>query len=113
MDALKLAASLEKFASYVDENETARHRETRTQSAARIEKIANYYRALLGEGFTDEMQSKLAGMDDAALAVVEKLANANQPPASLGGAAGSSSPFQTRPSDPLAEFTSMYSGPAR
>ena len=113
MDALKLATTLEKFASHIDETEGARQREDRALSSARVEKVANQYRAILGSGFTDEMREKLAGLDESSLAIVEKLAGASLPPDSLGGAAGTDAFPAPGRVDPIAEFTRTYSGPAR
>lgn len=114
MDALKLAADLEKFASFVDENEGARQRAAKAQTSARAEKVASQYRDLLGDGFTPAMQQKLASLDEDALAVVEKLAAANAAPQSLGGPAKGAHPFSApAKEDPLAEFTRTYSGQAR
>lgn len=115
MDALKLATTLEKFASFVDETEGARQREAAAVAAARVEKIANQYRENLGSGFTDEMRKKLASLGDAELSIIEKMAAASSAPESLGGAADGSSPFTSNSgsADPMAEFTRTYSGPAR
>jgi hypothetical protein len=114
-DALKLASALETFASHIDGTDGARQREVSAQSAARVEKIAAQYRETLGSGFTDVMHAELSKMGSAELDVIEKLAEAHQPPTSLGGAAGGGGSFPSGAGrvDPMAEFTNTYLGPAR
>ena len=114
MDALTLANALEKFASHIDENEGTRQRDQRASSLARVEKIAEQYRAIYGVELPAADREKIASLDAAGLDVVEKLAAAGAAPESLGSAA-SSSPFPASPgsADPLAEFAHVYSGSAR
>lgn len=114
-DAIKLASVFESFASHIDGTDGARQREVSVQTANRVEKLAAHYRATLGPGYTDVMHAELCKMGSAELEVIEKLAEAHRPPASLGGAAGGGGSFPTGATrtDPMAEFTNTYLGPAR
>jgi hypothetical protein len=70
---VKVAAVLEAFADYYEQNEREKTSATEATRAARIQKIAAAHLAAHGEEMTDVARQKLAHTDDASLDVVEEL----------------------------------------
>jgi len=72
---VKVAAVLEAFADYYEQNERAKTSAVAEARAARIQKIAVAHLAAQGEELSDVVRQKLAKTDDASLDYVEELLN--------------------------------------